>query len=363
MVGSESILAREELDERGSAGNRADLYIASTPPGRPYPPMTGHTEHRFSEADIVRAAAVVHAALPETPQYRWPLLEARSGCELWIKHESDLPIGSFKARGGVFYLRELLRSAERPRRLVLATRGNHGQSIAWAAAREKIPVTVVVPIGNLAEKNAAMRALGATLIEHGGDFQSALEHAAALGHERGAHFVPSFHPWLVLGVASWALELFRAQPDLDQLYVPIGLGSGICGAMAARDALGLRTDIIGVVAKGAPAYANSFAAGRPISSESVDTIADGIACRTPDADALRAMLAGVKRVIAVSDDAIRTAIRHYLVDTHHLAEGAGAAGLAAIESERGTVAGKKVATVLSGCNIDARTLRSALDRA
>jgi threonine dehydratase len=244
--------------------------------------------------------------------------------------------------------------------VIAATRGNHGQSIAFAAARAGLRAVMVVPHGNSREKNAAMRSLGAELVEHGNDFQEAYEHAAGMAAAQSLYFVRSFDSALIAGVASYALELFEAVSDLDALYVPIGLGSGICGAIAARNALGLKTEIVGVVAAGAPAYALSFAAGRPIATGAAETIADGMACRVPDPEAVRAILEGASRIVTVGDDEIRAAMRHLFSDTHNVAEGAGAAALAALLQERSRMEGRRVALVLSGGNVDrevfARTL-------
>ena len=298
-----------------------------------------------------------------TPCYNWPLLSARVGAEVWLKHENTAPTGAFKVRGGLVHLARL--KAERPesRGVIAATRGNHGQSIAFAAARHGLRATVVVPHGNSPDKNRAMRALGAELIEHGHDFQAALEHAHAIADERGLTFIPSFHPDLVAGVASYALELFRSAGPLDAVYVPIGLGSGICGVMAARDALGLKTEVIGVVSTDAAAYALSFEAKRPVSTNSANTLADGMACRVPVADALDQILAGASRIVRVSDDDILDAIGALFDDCHTLAEGAGAAPLAALMQERERMARKRVALILSGGNIDRPLFRRALDRA
>lgn len=304
------------------------------------------------------AAALVHAVLPPTPQIRWPLLEVAlaeapgDATELWVKHENHTPVGAFKIRGGLVYVERLLASGERPRGLVSATRGNHGQSIGYAARRHGLPVLIVVPHGNSREKNAAMRALGAEIVEHGEDFQAAREHAQHLAVERGWLMVPSFHPDLVAGVASYALELLRAVPSLDTVYVPIGLGSGACGLVAARDALGLATEIVGVVSTGAPAYALSLARGEAI-SHAVDTVlADGMACRTPEAAALQILGCGLARVVQVSDEAVAKAMRLLFECTHQVAEGAGAAALAAALQERSRCAGRRSAVVLSGANID-----------
>jgi len=312
-------------------------------------------------ADLEAAAAIVHAVMPPTPQYCWPLLSQRTGAETWVKHENHTPIGAFKLRGGLVYMQQLKRAQPGVAGVIAATRGNHGQSVAFAAARAGLAAVVVVPHGNSAEKNAAMRALGAELIEHGHDFQAAYEHAMGLAAARRLHALRSFHPTLVAGVGSYALELFRAVPDIDTVYVPIGLGSGICGTMAARDALGLKTKVVGVVAENAAAYALSFAQKAPISTNSADTIADGMACRVPDSDALAAILAGAERVVTVSEAAIKAAMGHYFTDTHNLVEGAGAAPLAALLQERARMAGKRVALILSGGNIDRPLYASVLN--
>ncbi|NRF69657.1 threonine dehydratase [Aquincola sp. S2] len=313
----------------------------------------------FLSQDELRAAArTVHAVLPPTPQYRWPLLEALvaprpdDGTALWVKHENHTPVGAFKIRGGLVYFERLLSRGERPAGVVSATRGNHGQSIGFAARRHGIPALIVVPRGNSREKNAAMRALGVELVEHGDDFQAAREHAQALAAERGWLMVPSFHRDLVAGVASYALELFGAVPDLDTVYVPIGLGSGACGLIAARDALGLSTEIVGVVSDGAPAYALSLACGEAVSHAVTTTLADGMAVRTPDADALRLMQAGLARVVLVSDVQIADAMRRLYECTHQVAEGAGAAALAGRIAERTRLAGRRTAVVLTGGNVD-----------
>jgi threonine dehydratase len=303
-------------------------------------------------AELEAAAGVVHAAMPPTPQYRWPLLDARVGAEVWVKHENHTPVGAFKVRGGLVYLDALRRAEPRPAGVVTATRGNHGQSIALAARRYGLAATIVVPHGNAAEKNAAMRALGAELVEQGHDFQAAVEAADALAVERGWHRLPSFHPLLVTGVGTYALELFRHASDLDAVYVPIGLGSGICGTIAARDALGLRTRVIGVVSAQAPAVALSLEAGRVVSHEATTRIADGMACRTPDAHALAIIARGAERVVRVSDDAVEEAMRALFADTHNVAEGGGAAALAALLQERDAVRGRRVGVVLSGGNVD-----------
>jgi threonine dehydratase len=306
------------------------------------------------------AAARVHAVLPPTPQYRWPLLSRRAGAEVWVKHENHTPVGAFKLRGGIVFFDELRSSRPGVTGVIAATRGNHGQSVAFSASRTGLKAVIVVPRGNSAGKNAAMRALGAELVEHGEDFQQALDQARALAEQRGLILVPSFAPALVRGVASYALELFRGAPPLDRIYVPIGLGSGICGVIAARDALGLRTEVVGVCAEEAPCYALSFAAGRPVATERADTLADGLACRVPVEEALRTILRGAERVVTVSETGIRTAMRALFSDTHNVAEGAGAAPLAAALTDRPANAGKRIAVVLSGGNVDPALFASVL---
>jgi threonine dehydratase len=303
-------------------------------------------------ARLESAAAIVYRALQPTPQYAWPLLREALGSELWIKHENHTPIGAFKVRGGLTYFHDLAQRHERPRGVISATRGNHGQSVGFAAGRYGIPAVIVVPHGNSREKNAAMRALGVELVEHGEDFQAAREHAAKLAQERALQMVPSFHPLLVEGVASYSLELLRAVPDLDVVYVPIGLGSGICGMIAAREALGRRTEVVGVASAHAPANALSFAQKRPVEHPVATRIADGMACRLPELDALEILWEHMARVVQVTDDEVEAAMRLMFSATHNTAEGAGAAGLAAALQERGRLAGKKAATVLSGGNVD-----------
>jgi threonine dehydratase len=312
----------------------------------------------FSLSELEAALSLVHESFPATPQYAWPLLAERCGAEVWVKHENHTPTGAFKLRGGLIYAERLRRERPHVHGIVSATRGNHGQSLAWAGRRYGIDVTVVVPRGNSVEKNAAMRAFGARLIEHGDDFEMAREEAAHLAVSEELEFAPSFAPDLVKGVATYSLELFRAAPSLDALYVPIGLGSGICGAILVRDLLGLTTEIIGVQATGAPAYARSFEEGRVVALNRAETHADGVAVRQPDAAAFAIIRAGASRIVAVSDDAIAAAIRAYWTDTHNLVEGAGAAPLAALMQERGRMVGKRVGLVVSGGNIDLALFRS-----
>jgi threonine dehydratase len=307
-------------------------------------------------SEITWAEPHVYAALDPTPQISWPLIDRRAGCEVWIKHENHLPTGSFKVRGGLSF------AAAHPdaRALIAATRGNHGQSVAYAARRLAATATIVVPRGNSPEKNDAMRGYGARLVEHGRDFDEALVHARSLAARPGSVFVPSLDPLLVRGVATAARELFRAVDPLDALYVPIGLGSGILGAISARESLGLRTEIIGVVATRADAYALSLERGAPTETASADTIADGLAVRVPHPDALDAMQRHVARIVRVDDDAIRDAIRHILLDIHQLAEGAGAAPLAALLAERDAMRGKRVGLMLTGGNLDTSVLAGLL---
>jgi threonine dehydratase len=315
----------------------------------------------LSLAEIEQAAQIVHGAMLPTPQYAWPLLAKRTFCEVWVKHENHTPIGAFKVRGGLGYMERLKQRSPQIRGVVSATRGNHGQSIALAAARMGIAATIVVPHGNSREKNAAMRGFGAELVESGHDFDAAKDSAIRLAEQRALSMVPSFHRDLVAGVASYALEFLRAVSDLDAVYVPIGLGSGICGVISVRDALGLPTKVVGVVSSGAPAYALSFAAGKVVATNSADTMADGMAVRGPDPEALEVILKGADRIVQVSDSEVMAAMRAYYEDTHQLTEGAGAAPLAALMQERGTMKGKRVGLVLSGGNIDREVYLRALN--
>jgi threonine dehydratase len=305
-----------------------------------------------SLTQLEEAARLVYAAMPPTPQYRWPLLCEALGTEIWVKHENHTPTGAFKIRGGLTYFADLAARPTRVNGVISATRGNHGQSVASAARRSGVAATIVVPGGNSVEKNAAMRAQGAELVEHGEDFQAAREHAARLASERGLLMVPSFHPLLVRGVGTYSLELLQSVPDLHTVYVPIGLGSGICGMIAAREALGLRTEVVGVVSAQAPAYALSFEQGRPVEHVVTTQIADGMACRTPEVGALDILWRHLARVVQVTDAEVEQAMRLLFTATHNVAEGAGAAGLAAALKERERLHGRKVAFVLSGGNVD-----------
>jgi threonine dehydratase len=306
----------------------------------------------FDLPQLEHAQEIVAAAMPPTPAHAWPLLSERLGTAAIVKHENHTPIGAFKVRGGLVYVDRLKRERPTTAGLISATRGNHGQSLAFAARRYGVPVTIYVPYGNSTEKNRAMRAFGANLVEHGEDFQSAREEAERRAKLDGLEMVPSFHTDLVLGVATYALELLRKAPDLDVLYVPIGQGSGICGCILARDLLGLTTEIVGVQSTEAPSYALSFAAGTVVRTNSSNTLADGMATRVPDADALAIIRKGASRIVQVTDDEIGAAIRAYWTDTHNLAEGAGAAALGAALQDKAKIRGKRVGLILSGGNID-----------
>ncbi len=315
---------------------------------------------KMTAGELEATAGMVHAVMQPTPQYNWPLLSARAGAEVWVKHENHTPTGAFKVRGGVIYVDDLLRREPDCPGVIAATRGNHGQSVACAATRRGLASTVVVPHGNSVEKNAAMRSQGAEIVVHGADFQEALEYAQDLAAERRLHMFPSLHEHLVRGVGTYAWELFSAVPDLDTVYVPIGMGSGICGVIGARDALGLGTKVVGVVAENAPAYALSFERREAVSTNTADTMADGVACRVPALDALEVIWGGADRVVRVSEDQIKAAMRHYFTDTHNIAEGAGAAPLAALLNESEAMAGRRVGLILSGGNIDRAVYQSIL---
>ena len=314
----------------------------------------------FTIDELERAAETVHRVLPETPQIRWPLLEQRVKAQVWVKHENHTPIGTFKLRGALFYIAELRRKAPEVKGVIAATRGNFGQSVAFAAVNAGLRTVIVVPRNNSKEKNAAMRALGAELIEFGNDFQDALEYAERLAREGQLHFVDSFNLVLVQGVASYALELFRSVPDLDFVYVPIGLGSGICGTIAARNALGLKSKIIGVVSSALPAYALSFQARKPVSTAAANTIADGMACRTPNPAAVAIICQNVDRIVTVPDSEIIEAMKLYFSATHNVAEGAAAAPLAALLQEQQAAVSKRVALIHSGSNVDSDLFASVL---
>ncbi|HUP07101.1 MAG TPA: threonine dehydratase [Caldimonas sp.] len=305
-------------------------------------------------ASLDAARRLVAGIVPPTPQRRWPLLDARLGARTWVKHENHTAIGAFKLRGGIVYFDGLRRREPRVAGVVTATRGNHGQSIGYAAQQAGLPATIVVPHGNSVEKNAAMRALGVELVEHGDDFQSAREHAARLAERDGLHMVPSFHADLVRGVASYWLEFFEgtAGDPPDVVFVPVGQGSGICACAAARAASGARTRIVGVVSAHATAYRDSFRTGAIVESPVTTRLADGMACRLPDADALEVMQREVDDIVAVTDEEVAQAMRWLFSDTHNVAEGAGAAALAAAWQQRGRWRGRAIGVPLTGGNVD-----------
>lgn len=308
--------------------------------------------HTLTRDDIEHAARHLYQFMPATAQYAWPLLAERLGCTVWVKHENHTPTGAFKVRGGLTFAHWLKREHPEAKGIVTATRGNHGQSLALAATALGLKALIVVPQGNSVEKNNAMRGFGGEVVEYGRDFDEAREEAARLAHAQGLYLVPPFHPELVKGVATYGLELFKAVPDLDTVYVPIGCGSGICAVIAARDALGLKTHVVGVVSTEALAAKWSFETGRLCETASANTFADGLAVRRPIPEAFAIYGAAAARVVAVSDAEIAEAMRVYYTDTHNLAEGAGAAALAALMQEREAMRGKKVGVILSGGNID-----------
>ncbi len=310
--------------------------------------------------DIKAAADVVYQYMRPTPEISWPLLNARVGADVIVKHENHTPIGAFKIRGGLNYMKRLKeREADCPG-VITATRGNHGQSVARAAKATGIRSVIYVPFGNNPEKNLAMKAYGAELIEHGEDFQESREEAGRVGAREGLHMIPPFHPDLVAGVGTYGLELMQAHPDLDTIYVPVGMGSGICGLISARDGLGLKTKIVGIVAENAPAYALSFESGALVETNDAATFADGVACRSPDPEAFAIISAGADRFVRISEEQFRAAMRAYFYDTHNIAEGAGAGPLAGLLKEKDKMAGKKVGIILTGGNADRAQFQEAL---
>jgi threonine dehydratase len=315
---------------------------------------------QFSLEDLAWAAGVVGRHVPPTPQYVWPLLAGNVGAEVWVKHENHTPTGAFKVRGGLVYAERMRTSRPGVKGIVSATRGNHGQSLAFAGRASGTDVTIVVPEGNSPDKNAAMIGFGAELIVFGHDFQAAREHASVLGEQRGLETVPSYHPDLVLGVATYARELFDAAGELDAVYVPVGMATGICGVIGVRDLLGLRTEVIGVVAEQAPATARSVAAGHVVTTDTANTFIDGVACRVPDADAISVISAGAARVLTISEDDTAQAMRVLFTATHNVPEPAGALALAGLLAERSWVAGKRVAVIQTGGNADTGLLLQVL---
>jgi threonine dehydratase len=313
--------------------------------------------------EIQSATQIVRAVMPPTPQYTWPLLNARAGAEVCVKHENHSPVGAFKLRGATVYMDWLKKSQPSVMGVIAATRGNHGQGVARAASRLGLKATIVVPHGNSREKNRAMQSQGAELIEHSDDFQAALEYATELAKTRGLHMIPSFHPLLVHGTGTYAFEMFSAAPELDAVYVPIGLGSSICGVISVRNALGLRTKIVGVVAKDAPAYAISFREKQAVSAAANTQLADGLACRVPVPEALEVIFANVDHMVEVSEEEIAAGMRAYYEDTHNVAEGAAGAGLAGVLKEREALRGRRVGVVLTGGNVDRELFLDALKTA
>ena len=316
--------------------------------------------HLPSLAEINEAQAVVYRHMPPTPQYSWPLINERLAAEAWIKHENQTPVGAFKLRGALVYMDWLKQTQPDLKGVVAATRGNHGQGVGMAARLLGLQAVIVVPHGNSKEKNRAMLAQGVKLVEHGHDFQESLEFAATHAAVRGFTMVESFHERLVMGAATYALELFEAAPPLKTIYVPIGLGSSICGVAAARNALGLVMEIVGVVAAGSPSYALSFKERRIVESPARTAIADGLSCRTPNPQAMEIIWNNVARIVELTDAEIAEAMRIYYQDTHNLAEGAGAAPLAAALKEKDALRGNRIGIVLSGGNVDREIYQAVL---
>ncbi len=318
---------------------------------------------KFTPDEVAAAQRTVYAAMPPTPQYAWPLLQQRLGFKTWVKHENHTPAGAFKVRGGLTYFDQLQRSGAKVSGVISATRGNHGQSVGFAARQQGVPATIVVPYGNSVEKNAAMRALGVSLVEHGSDFQAAREHAMALAQQQGLHMVPSFHPDLIRGVMTYWVEFFESfakgeAPDV--VFVPIGQGSGFCAAAAARAHTGARSKLVGVVSAHATAYLDSFKTGKLTEAPVTTVLADGMACRVPDAESLEVVLREADDVVAVTDAEVAQAMRVLFADTHNVAEGAGAAALAAAMQQRDALQGKVVGVTLCGGNVDSEVFARVL---
>jgi threonine dehydratase len=316
------------------------------------PPSLRKLTRMLTQADLADATRIVRAHVPVTPAYRWPLLEEATGAPTWVKHENATPTGAFKVRGGLVFVDRLVGSGQEVPGLIAATRGNHGQSVAYAGREYGLPVTIVIPEGNSPDKNASMAGFGAELVVHGRDFQAALEHARALADAQGLVFVPSFHPDLVAGVATGAAELHEQAGQLDVVYVPVGLGSGICAQMAVRDLLGVGTEVVGVVADRAPAHALSFEAGQPVSTPDADTFVDGVATRTPVPEAVAAMVAGAARFVRVSEQDAEAAMGVLWQTTHQMPEPAGALALAGLLADTARLAGASAAVVMTGGNCD-----------
>lgn len=326
---------------------------SAPPPTQPRTPTPSGEFATIELQELKAAAALVHQVMPPTPLHQWPKLARRTGCQVYVKHENHTPTGAFKVRGGLVYLNRLRQQTPSVAGVISATRGNHGQSIAFAAARAGIPATIYVPHGNSPDQNSAIAAFGATVVEFGRYFDEARHEAMRVAEARGLHLIPSFHRDLVVGVGTYALEMFGAAADLDAVYVGVGMGSGICGLIAARDALQLNTEIIGVGPYNAPATALSFAAGQVTHSGQSNTFADGLATREPNSQAIATICRGVSRFVQVTEDEIAAAIRFYFEDTHQVAEGAGAAPLAALLKDSLRMTSKRVGLILSGGNIEA----------
>jgi threonine dehydratase len=317
----------------------------------------------FQADEIEAARRTVYAVMPPTPQYAWPLLRERLGMTLWVKHENHTPAGAFKVRGGLTYFAGLAQSGRAKGGVITATRGNHGQSVGLAARKYGLLATIVVPHGNSVEKNAAMRALGVTLVEHGEDFQAAREYAIEQAQLRELHMVPSFHRDLIKGVMTYWLEFFESfgrgqEPDV--VFVPIGQGSGFCAAAAARAHTGARSALVGVVSAHAATYLDSFRAGRIVEAPVTTQLADGMACRIADEEALQVVLRDAEDIIAVTDDEVAQAMRVLFSDTHNVAEGAGAAGLAAAMQQSARWQGRSVGVALTGGNVDSAVFAQVL---
>jgi len=327
------------------AEGRSGSSLSSAAPAHPVPRLIGR-------AALDAARELVGRHVRPTPARRWPLLEEVTGTETWVKHENNNPTGAFKVRGGLHFVSKLKESSPGVAGLISATRGNHGQSLAYAGSALGVPITIVAPETNSPDKNAAMRALGADLVLHGRDFQESVDHARRLADERGLTMVPSFHRWLVEGVATYAAELHESVAGLDTIYVPVGMGSGICANIGVRDLLGAHTEIVGVVSEQAPAYALSFEAGMPVETATADTFVDGVACRAPDRDAVSIMSTGAARILRVSERQAAEAMAIMYRATHNLAEPAGALALAGLLAERDRAAGRRVAVVHTGGNCD-----------
>ncbi|SMF57728.1 threonine dehydratase [Pseudobacteriovorax antillogorgiicola] len=316
----------------------------------------------FKKEDIENAVKIVNKFVQPTALHCWPLLSARVGCEVWVKHENQTPTGAFKVRGGINLLHRLCRENSSLRGLITATRGNHGQSISFAGKRFDIPVTIIVPEGNSADQNRSIEAHGAKLIIHGKNFEEARQYSKNMQDELGLRYVDAFELDLAVGVATYALEMMQAIPDFDRIYVPVGMGSGIVGLIKTRDLLGLKTEIVGVVSAGAPAWKISFDQGKISPIFDVNTIADGIATSVPPDEAFEVVKNGAQRIISVSDNEVAKAVGYYYIDTHNLAETASSAALAGLMKESGVNRGKKIGIIMTGSNIDQSLLLKCLEQ-